>query len=489
MKNEQNSMVRHTSLIALQRVGLVASGLLFAVIVPRLMGADTYGRFALMFSIAIWCLLLTELGFNSIISRYLSDIILESNEDGVKRLFCNILSLRLAGSLVSAAVFMAVSASVIKDVAGSTLLVIAFYIVLAASTEKVFALFLGLNRASIWGMNYLTRRWLSLITIPLGYHWGGLAGAVGGILVAEVIVLLVGVYLARSFFSARHFIPDFKYLAPMLKFGLVFFAGQLLGATFRQSGNLIVRLVSGDYAEVGYYGLCMSIFLAAEAALVQLVHSMVPFLGQLETRGEYELLRQWIGRILRTLTVLAAPVVTGAFLLADQIVPLAFGSPFASVGPHLKVVSVSVLLTVPGVVALILSLVVKKPRFTMEAGLIRLVCFVLLSVPLVRVMGSLGCCIAFAVSAAAYAVYFTIRLQTRINYSLRSYCLAVLLLVPVCAVGFLDLSLTWRIVAFLVGNLMIVAFAYLLRIIRKKEIQSVLQILRSKPAELRSDIE
>ena len=55
-----------------------------------------------------------------------------------------------------------------------------------------FALFLGLNRADLWGVGDTLRRWLTILFVPLGFWLAGLRGAGTALIVTDVIVVAFG---------------------------------------------------------------------------------------------------------------------------------------------------------------------------------------------------------------------------------------------------------------------------------------------------------
>ena len=57
MISEAQTTVRNAGGILVQRGLHAASGFAFALVVPRLMGPDIYGRYSLLASLSIWFLL------------------------------------------------------------------------------------------------------------------------------------------------------------------------------------------------------------------------------------------------------------------------------------------------------------------------------------------------------------------------------------------------------------------------------------------------
>src|SRR5687768_6821877 len=59
MSTEARATIRGVGLLAVQRGFHVVAGVIFAMFVPRLMGPDTFGRYALVTSVSLWFALMT----------------------------------------------------------------------------------------------------------------------------------------------------------------------------------------------------------------------------------------------------------------------------------------------------------------------------------------------------------------------------------------------------------------------------------------------
>jgi O-antigen/teichoic acid export membrane protein len=223
---------------------------------------------------------------------------------------------------------------------------------------------------------------------------------------------------------------DFPYVLPLLRFGLLFFAGGLLLTAFRNTGEAIVRLASGDYAQVGFWGLSFSVYLAGDAGIGQMIQSFTPFLSSLAARKENDTLRLWLERFLRGMTAIAVPVAFGAFLLADPVVPLVFGAAYQPVAANLKVLSLALVAFIPGNVAIQMSVVLDRPSASLAASGVRLATFWLLGILLVLWRGSFGICLAVLAAAVLFSVYITIRIRKEFFYSLGKWSMAIFMAVP-----------------------------------------------------------
>src|SRR4030042_1945729 len=122
MINEARITIRNAGFLLAQRGFHILGSLLFAVLVPRLMGSNDYGRYALITSLSFWFIMLSDLGFPQIMGRY----------------------------------------------------------------TPLFILFLGLNQAARWGMGEIFRHGFIIVSVIIGFYLGGLQGACLGLLLTEL---------------------------------------------------------------------------------------------------------------------------------------------------------------------------------------------------------------------------------------------------------------------------------------------------------------
>jgi hypothetical protein len=73
----------------------------------------------------------------------------------------------------------------------------------------------------------LARRWASLVLVLIGTLWLGVRGACLGLALAEVGVLVLGFRWARPQLALADVRMDRDFLAPYLRYNLVFFGSNL----------------------------------------------------------------------------------------------------------------------------------------------------------------------------------------------------------------------------------------------------------------------
>jgi O-antigen/teichoic acid export membrane protein len=328
-------------------------------------------------------------------------------------------------------------------------------------------------------MSEIFRHSVLLVLVITGFYLGNLRGAILGMLLTEFVVLSIGIWWGKSYFCWGEFRLDFHYLTPFLRFGLIFFIVNLLSSGFQYSGEVLVRLFYPDYVQVGYFGLANNVYLTIARAVNQITISFAPLMVTLLARGETTILKQWIKKLIKWLTVGGVFVVFSVLLLGDDLVPLVLGATYKPVAMNLVPFSMTLWAQVLGSVAILIALVYDRPKIAMTAGIIRLAAIWGLGPFFIAQWGSLGGCFAVLVASAIHAGYLTWRMQESISYSLRRWLLVI-------GAGGIFLPLVWLRSSgtinfllygiFAVGYLCILLFS---RIITRDELVTLWQAIGS----------
>jgi O-antigen/teichoic acid export membrane protein len=421
---------RNAGLILVQRGAVMVAGVLFAAVVPRMMGPPVYGQYALLASLAAWMALLSGLGFTNTISRHMPTLVLAGKTAELRRFLGGMLALRVVSGAGAGAAYLAVTLLLLRDLPPLVPWIFAGAVWLQTLGNFFFGVFLGFNRAARWVVGDVVRRWLLLVLLPLGFALDGLRGACLALLVTEAVALVVGLAWTRLGLSVSDVWPRAGVLEPHLRFGVAFLGTQVLFAGFNGSGELLVRTFTGEYGEVGYFALAHSAYLMAVAAITQFVLSFAPLLGSFLDRGERGALDQWVGGLLKGLAVLGALSVFGALFLADPLVTVVFGAAYHPVAPNLVVLALGLLPLTLGSVFTTVTLVHDRPGLSFVGSALRLAVLWGAGPVLVARWGSLGACLAVLGGSTLHAVVLAWRLRDQAGPGLRSWVRAIVLALP-----------------------------------------------------------
>lgn len=477
-----DATVRNAGLLIMLRGLALAGGFVYAAFVPRTMGPQAYGQFALVTSLAVWFELASGLGIGQVIARETPAFRARRDSIGLQGFFGSLLTLRAASGTVAAAAFFVLTRLWLKEIDPLVLAAVAATVVIQSLGGTLYSFFLGLDQAARWGANDVLSRWVPIAFLIYGFTAGGLPGACLGLLAGEAVVAGIALWWARPHLSLSGLGARWEGLAPHVRFALGFYASTVILAFFQRSGEPIVRIFSGDYVQVGYFGLAYAAYSAAEAVIPQVTMAFAPFLAALQLKGDPERVARWAERLARWLGALGIAAAAGAFLIGEDLVPAIFGEEFRPVAIYLAPLALSLLPQGIGAVARMLAVVYDRPGDVFRASVLRLAMVWILGPPLVARNGGSGASLAVLGAVTAYAVYLAWRMRSAARYPLARWGLVV-------ALGFAFLPLVsfrstlWLNVAlwgaFLAGY---AALLLWLRLITPDEIRTAVQVLRRREA-------
>src|SRR5688572_2408609 len=93
--SEARHTVRNAGWLVLQRGLHLVTATLFALLVPRLMGPELFGRYALLTSVSMWFAMLSGLGAVSLMTRIVPQFTAAGDLFGLRKLITNLLVLRV----------------------------------------------------------------------------------------------------------------------------------------------------------------------------------------------------------------------------------------------------------------------------------------------------------------------------------------------------------------------------------------------------------
>jgi O-antigen/teichoic acid export membrane protein len=368
--------------------------------------------------------LLSGLGVTNTIGRYVPELLHRGALAELRRLIGNLLSLRLLCGGAAAILYFAATVFWLHDVGAPVLAIMAASVFVHALSGYLFTLFLGYDEAARWGMFEMLRRWLSLVLVVPGFALGGLVGAGLSVLSTDIVLLGLGLRWGRLHVTPADLRLDLPALMPYVRFGLLFFANHALAIAFQGSGEPLVRIVSRDYTQVGYFALANNTYQAAAGAFPQLTLAFVPLLTRLVHDGATREVGAWVERLLRWLTIASVAALFGALLLGDTVVPLIFGADYAAVAPNLSPLMLALLMVGVGNVTVLVAMVHDRPGVALAASALRLAVFWMAGPVCVAWGGSLGACLAVVAASIVHAAFSVWRLRRWLRGSLRSAAIA-----------------------------------------------------------------
>jgi O-antigen/teichoic acid export membrane protein len=447
MVEDARHAIRNAKWLVAQRGGHVLGAAAFAILVPRLMGPAMFGRYALLMSVSMWFALMSGMGAVSMLTRTVPRMVGAGETAGLTSLISSLVAFRALTGLGSAAGYVLLTTWLLGETDVLAAVFVGLGVFCRVTANPAYALFLGLNRAARWGMGELLRRWLTLLFVPVGYLAGGLRGVCLGFFVGEVIVQVWGLYSAREYLSRSAVDISRRHLEPYLRMSTYYAAGGVIGTFTQRSGETIVRLTTGRYEEVAYFGAAYAIYLTAFHALGQLTAGVTPYLVTLRETGRDAAVRLWLARLLKVLVVAAVYAAATMVFTGDTLVPWLLGSRYRTVAANAVPLMFALLPASLASVTRTIAVLSDRPGITATSAALEALLLWGLGAGLAASGGSLGLSWAALAATSLSAVYQLIRTRRELVFPLapgaRAAALA-LVFVPLAALrgsAALDLGL------------------------------------------------
>lgn len=400
------------------RVLTSAAGLLTVVLIPRLMGPTTYGEFAFLQTVSLWFSLLSGFGTASIMTRHVPEFLERGDSEGLRRLAGGMLSMRIAGGCTAGLAYLLLTWIWVPHVEVLTLAAVACGVTMRTAANLPFAVLLGMNRAAHAGVAELLRRVLIAPAAFGGFQLGGLRGACVGLMLIEFSVLVLGLSWGREFLSWTHLRVDRKHLSPYLRLGGAFFAANLLVVAYERMGGPLIQLLTGNFAEVGFYSVAFGVYLTGADAFSSLLTALGPYFSRLNIRGELTDLRRWLEHLLTAFGCLAVVACGTAYAFGADLIRLGVGAPYEHAAPLVFVFSMAGIFAGPEGIAQILAVAQGQARVSIIAAALQLIVFGIATVALFPWMGSLGVAVSVLLAVASSAGVLTWGMRQRMEYSI-----------------------------------------------------------------------
>jgi O-antigen/teichoic acid export membrane protein len=474
--------VRNSGLLILQNALQIVAGILFVIWIPRLMGAQDFGRYSLLSSLAIWFVFFSTLGFKQIMSRFVPELVKEKNETLLMEFFGRILTVRLIAGLVFSSLYLIITMVWLQDLPPQLLVFLAGALLFRVLSNPLYLLFLGLNRADRWGLGDLIRRWLSLIFMIPGFLIWGLNGACLAVCLTEMILFFIGMIWIKLTVIRPVFRLDIKLLKPYLKFGLVFYFSTIFLSAFWYSGDSMVKIFTSTYTQVGYFGLGRNIYFALSLIMSQLTVGFVPLLVHMKLESQNREISKWVGNLITVLTIGAVYVVYGILFLGDDLVTRILGTEFSSMTHQFLPFALTLVVTAVSSVYFTLTMVFDKSRISLQAAVIQLLVFWGLGPWLVMEMQGLGAAYSILIASFLYGLFFVLRLRRFVGFPFIKWSKLIILSAVFIPLIFFRDKVFINTILFVISSAGYMVLLFLFRSLRFSEMRSLLKALLMKGA-------
>ncbi len=385
-------------------VGLIS----FIVIAPRSMGPELYGRFAVLLSVIGLLIMACSLGALPTFGRFAPEYTAKGEKPKIQAVFVQLFFVRALCAILLGAGFLFIIPQLLPGSSALTAIACTGAFLFGALATTCYQIFYGLNVLGRWLSQQALTRILLLILIAILGGWHDLGRASLALMATHLSFLLFGLFLARSYFTLDRSAFHFSFLFSHLRFGVLFFAANLLLIAVWRGGEVVVLLFSRSSAEVAFFNIANAVALAFSALLGQLAFTITPSLTMLHISGKKVERDLWLGYSLKYLSIASFSFLFVVWALGEWAVRIAMGEQFLPVVSNLKVLALGLLPLAFVRTGLSLAVVDKQPRRYLWVAIGALITFLLAAAVLVPRLGSFGASVAIALAqlCAGVVTYF-----------------------------------------------------------------------------------
>lgn len=463
---------KETRTVAFWKVTEYIGLILFLAVIPRSMGAEEYGNFALILALVGMCVLVGALGGVAMFGRFVPKFYADNQPEKVNALFTQLFVIRLVLALPMMILLPYILSILRPDISSEVRMAAVVAYFFGTVSMSCFQLFYGQNRMGRWLFHDASSRLLLVILLAVYWRDFDLKNAVYCLAVVEFILVCPALFLARKYFDFQSAIVQTSTLVSHLKFGLTFFASNLLLMVVWRSGEVLIVSFSGESEQVAFYNLANSVFLALNALFAQIGTILIPSVSALHASGLHGKKEKWLGFYLKYITVATFLALIVISAIGEQVLALLLGQGFTEVTTNLLIISISLLPLNLVRLGIITSVVHDKLRENFLMAGVAMVSFLVSAIFLTPEMGARGVSVSVVISAFSSAIFACWHLKLASTVLLADFGRIVLLgFVVVCFVVFSGYP---RIETGVASLFVFILLLFVLRIVQVSELMEMI---------------
>ncbi|MBN1671372.1 MAG: polysaccharide biosynthesis C-terminal domain-containing protein [Kiritimatiellae bacterium] len=437
MEDDARHTMRTVSFGALWRLMRYPFLFLSMAVVPRIMGKEIYGQYAVFMAVFLIWEGFTGLGNVQVFGRFVPECGAD-DEAGAAKLLHSILFYGLVITAGIAAIAVPVVLWTYQgELRTEWAWVLALTLLLGKTQGTLFAFLFGRNQIGRFSMRDLLRSILMFAFVLVLFLGFGLRGALWALVLNELALAAVGMFWTRDVLFLRPRWVPFREFKPYLLFGITFSLPTMLQSLVQRSGNLFVRELTLSYEQVSFYDIGNQFLLITGAFIGQILVTLVPALTALHLRDEGARAQEWTGRVLAYCGIVAVVVLAALVCLGRHVIRLCLGEAFGGVYRSAVVIAVSLFPLIVGRAGANMTIIRKEPGVYFTSVLAGLFAMTTACVFLVPRWGAIGGAWATVSGYTALAAVYGWRYRADFSPVLRTFAAAVLpgiVVVPCCFV-------------------------------------------------------
>jgi O-antigen/teichoic acid export membrane protein len=463
---------------------------LFFILVPRVMGPELYGEYALFISIVMIGSSVTNFGGGSeIFGRFVPEFESRSQPDDIRKIFGNLVFLQNLFNLAAVLCMLLTLHFFYRDRLSTTyLILILLMVVIRNNYSMLYALLFGLNEIAKANSMLPIRRVLSLVLLIALFHYFRLTGAIVSTLVVDICLTIPAVYWTRKYFSLGHANLDWKFMKPYLVYGLVFFLSGGFFAIWQKLGNVFIERISHSTREVAIFDIPNQMFLLMVGFILPFIYALAPIFTKLLLEGKEHKIAKWSSIAGKYMAILCTATFFGFAVSGEQLFLKILGADFAGTYVNGVIQLGGIFPFVIASMGILLSMVYKKPRVFLAALFMTIASFAVAAALLIPPYGADGCAVAMLLSCFVLGIAMYLFFRKIIRD-------AFLVFVKTIACGVIFVPLLWirtglagSLILFVVFTAIYLLILFVARMLSREEFRTIYRAIRMKGEPIEADL-
>lgn len=395
------SIAKNTLMVFFARSLNSIFGFITTIVLARCLGIEEYGKFAYIYTLISFTILIADLGGFQVITRELS-----RGEDTTKRIISSALILRI---FISA--FLLIFIGVLthftqKDSTIKTAIYIVTIPQLIFALNTIFvAVFTANNRFGFDSLMQITSRGIEFLAIIfVVYFKFGFVALFAGIGISYLINGFLGLSIYLKNYRLPLFQYDLKYCKYLLYESLPIAVTTFLSIAILRVDIFVLKLFK-DTADIAFFNVpyvFIYTLIIVPQSFVSVIFPILCRLGNSEEKGKFVFS---YGKAFKFLYVIGIPISTILICFSDTILKLTYGTKFLASTNALKIMGLSIVFLFLNSLNTFTLISIKKQHLSTISTAVAFLVNLIFDLILIPEYGFLGASIA---TTLCYGMYFVI---------------------------------------------------------------------------------
>lgn len=379
-KVNSKEIVDYTSILYIGEGLILVFSLLYAVIIPRLLGPDIYAVFVYFVAIITTITTFSSFGLGGFLTRFIPEYLVKKEYSKLKPLLKVFIKLRLLFSLI-AIVIAAVLILLFTDTYTILFFItIPISLILAMNILILNALY-GLKEIRKFKFLDFLNVLLKVIFVPVLFLVFHIAGALFAFLPIYILTTFFGIiWINRKLTDKTNEQLSFQIsFKEIFRFTIPNFIAYIFSSFYLPALIFIVGYFMGIGKDISYIFLAITLTLTIMPFLKILKTATFPTLVELYSKKNETDLTKLLNHVIRYSSLISLLIVPLVFLIGTNLIILVFGEEYSPVAPLWNITIIALIFIGVGEQYKVLAQIYKKTEIEQIFGMIYFFSAILIS--------------------------------------------------------------------------------------------------------------